>query len=127
MSRRAQRKRMLSPRPDQVLQLVRSRASASERSDAESRRQFERPRRDPRRTAVLCSPLSSRREAASQRRLLEGGRYLGTRQIARLCLTYIGGHAAPRLPLSCSPSPRWPPHPPQAVTLFRVPLLGCTP
>ena len=43
---------------------------------------------------------------ASQGRLLEGGRYLGTPKIARLCLAYIGENAATRLPLSCSPSPR---------------------
>ena len=54
----------------------------------------------------LATETEGRR--ASPPRLLEGGRYLGTPHIARLCLTYIGGHAAPRLPLSCSPSPRWP-------------------
>jgi hypothetical protein len=54
----------------------------------------------------LATETEGRR--ASQGRLLEGGRYLGTPKITRLCLAYIGEHAATRLPLSCSPSPRWP-------------------
>ena len=54
----------------------------------------------------LATETEGRR--ASQGRLLEGGRYLGTPKIARLCLAYIGENAATRLPLSCSPSPRWP-------------------
>ena len=45
---------------------------------------------------------------ASQGRLLEGGRYLGTPQNRASVPAHIGRPATTRLMVSCSPSPRWP-------------------